>query len=148
MNRGPHPYENKHQLKTFFGNGMPPEIWNQFRARFGIEKICEFYGATEGPGGIFNLNRNEHSAGAVGYYGPLIRTFIRSDLKIIKIDPITEEPTRGKNGFCIECDYDEPGEMLIGMQGQGGRARFDGYYKNEKATSKKIIQNALKKGDV
>ncbi|KAI9260766.1 hypothetical protein BDA99DRAFT_560827 [Phascolomyces articulosus] len=148
MNRDPHPYENKHKLHTCFGNGMPPEIWNQFRARFGVKNICEFYGATEGPGGTFNLNKNEHSAGAVGYYGPLIRTFIRSDIKIIKIDPIKEEPIRDKNGFCIECNYDEPGEMIIGMQAQGGRARFDGYYKNNNATSKKIIQNALKKGDV
>ncbi|KAI8147283.1 hypothetical protein BJV82DRAFT_648107 [Fennellomyces sp. T-0311] len=148
MNRDPHPLETKHKVHTCFGNGMPPEIWNQFRDRFGIQKIAEFYGATEGPGGIFNLNTNQFSAGAVGYCGPLLRSTLRSEVKIIKIDPISEEPLRGKDGFCIECGYDEPGEMLIGMKAQGGRARFDGYYKNKSATSKKIIQHALKKDDI
>ncbi|KAI9482512.1 hypothetical protein BDB00DRAFT_933901 [Zychaea mexicana] len=148
MNRDPHPHERDHKLHTCFGNGMPPEIWKQFRERFNVQKICEFYGATEGPGGLFNLNVNDHGAGAVGYFGPLLRGLLRSEVKIIKIDPISEEPIRDKNGFCIQCAYDDPGEMIIGMQGQGGRARFDGYYKNSKATSKKILVDALKKGDI
>ncbi|KAI8147281.1 hypothetical protein BJV82DRAFT_709823 [Fennellomyces sp. T-0311] len=146
MNREPHPLEHKHKVHTVYGNGMPPELWNQFRERFGVKNIAEFYGATEGPGGTFNYNQNECGAGAVGHFGPLIR-FLRSELKIIKIDPISEEPLRNKRGFCIECKYDEPGEMIIGMDSQGGRATFGGYYKNSNASSKKVISGVFKKDD-
>ena len=31
-----------------FGNGLRPQIWEQFTQRFAIPKIGEFYGATEG----------------------------------------------------------------------------------------------------
>ncbi|KAI9260744.1 hypothetical protein BDA99DRAFT_560803 [Phascolomyces articulosus] len=147
MNRAPHPLERKHKLHTVYGNGMPPELWNKFRKRFGIKNIAEFYGATEGPGGTFNYNQGPKTAGAVGHLGPLVRRFLRSDLKIIKIDPITEEPVRNSKGFCVECKYDEPGELLIGLDGQGGRKRFDGYYKNKEATEKKLLYNVFQKND-
>ena len=31
-----------------FGNGLRPQIWQQFVDRFNIEQINEFYGSTEG----------------------------------------------------------------------------------------------------
>jgi fatty-acyl-CoA synthase len=31
-----------------YGNGMRPDVWNRFRDRFNIPKVCEFYAATEG----------------------------------------------------------------------------------------------------
>ena len=31
-----------------FGNGLRPQIWQQFTQRFAIPRIGEFYGATEG----------------------------------------------------------------------------------------------------
>lgn len=40
-----------------FGNGLRPEIWNEFVNRFNIRKIGEFYASTEGNNslGIFDL---------------------------------------------------------------------------------------------
>jgi len=35
-----------------FGNGLRPQIWNEFKERFGIKRIGEFYGATEGNANI------------------------------------------------------------------------------------------------
>ena len=40
--------DRNHQVKICFGNGMRPNIWREFKERFNIERICEFYGATEG----------------------------------------------------------------------------------------------------
>ncbi|CDS11756.1 hypothetical protein LRAMOSA04019 [Lichtheimia ramosa] len=147
MNQPHHPLEDKHQVRLFFGNGMGPDIWNAFRERFHIAEVDEFYGASEGPGGVFNINKNERTAGAVGYSGPLVH-LLRQELKLVKVDPVTEDPIRDAQGFCIPCDYMEPGELLVGLTGQGGRSGFDGYYKNKKATDKKLIHNAFKKGDV
>ena len=35
-------------LTTAMGNGLRPDIWNQFKKRFGIDRVTEFYGASEG----------------------------------------------------------------------------------------------------
>ncbi|KAI7886071.1 acetyl-CoA synthetase-like protein [Lichtheimia hyalospora FSU 10163] len=137
MNQPHHPLENKHQVRLFFGNGMAPDIWSAFRERFHIKEVDEFYGASEGPNGVFNINKNERTAGAVGYLGPLLHLF-RQDLKLVKVDPVTEDP----------CDYMEPGEMLLGITTQGGRSEFHGYYKNKQATDKKLIHDVFQKGDV
>jgi hypothetical protein len=47
------------------------------------------------------VNTGELGAGAVGLRGSLFR-LIRSEVQLIKIDPITEEPLRDKNGFCVK----------------------------------------------
>lgn len=42
------PEEKQHRVEMMIGNGLRPQIWNQFQARFGIKHIGEFYGSTEG----------------------------------------------------------------------------------------------------
>jgi len=42
------PSDRQHRIRVMFGNGLRPQIWNEFKERFGIERIGEFYGATEG----------------------------------------------------------------------------------------------------
>lgn len=37
-----------------FGNGVRPQIWNEFTERFNMPRIAEFYGATEG---IANISK-------------------------------------------------------------------------------------------
>ncbi|WP_237716258.1 AMP-binding protein [Moritella dasanensis] len=39
--------DKQHNLKKIIGNGLRPEIWDEFQQRFGIEHINEFYGASE-----------------------------------------------------------------------------------------------------
>jgi len=41
-------FDRQHRVRVMFGNGLRPQIWNEFKERFGIERIGEFYGATEG----------------------------------------------------------------------------------------------------
>ena len=48
LNAPPHPLERAHHMRAITGNGLRPEIWPAFQARFKIPKIVEFYGATEG----------------------------------------------------------------------------------------------------
>lgn len=45
-----------------------------------------------------------------------------------------------------QCSYDEPGELLVVIK-KGGPLEFKGYYKNEQATSKKILTHVFAKGD-
>ena len=48
-------FEKKHKLRLMFGNGMRPQVWQKFQDRFGVAKICEYYGSTEGNCSISNL---------------------------------------------------------------------------------------------
>lgn len=143
-----HPEERNHQIRLILGNGLRPDVWNRFRDRFAIPKICEFYASTEAPTAMTNLNTSEFGAGAVGFRGYLCR-LLRPDVRLIKIDPITEEPARPKknNGLCLECKFGEQGELVIPVN-LFGSLRFDGYYGNKEASHKNILRNVFKKGDV
>ena len=67
-----------------------------------------------GNGSLINYNGNEFGAGAVGSHGALLRLILRKKMVILKVDPLTEEPARDKNGLCIRvrnaelcvCDSD------------------------------------------
>lgn len=42
------PEEKTHKIRMMFGNGMRPQIWENFSKRFNVPLICELYAATEG----------------------------------------------------------------------------------------------------
>lgn len=44
--------EQKHHVRLMWGNGLRAEIWNKFVSRFGIQRIGELYGSTEGNSNI------------------------------------------------------------------------------------------------
>ncbi|CEP13847.1 hypothetical protein [Parasitella parasitica] len=140
-----HSQERNHNVKLVYGNGMRPDIWERFRDRFNIPKICEFYAATEAPTSLFNVNTGEMGAGAVGFRGKFFR-LLRSEVQLIKIDPITEQPLRDRNGNCIKCEFGEQGELIVRIDADGPIS-FDGYYKNAGATKKKILSDVFVKGD-
>ncbi|KAI7896403.1 uncharacterized protein EV154DRAFT_492130 [Mucor mucedo] len=140
----PHPEERNHNVRMIYGNGMRPDVWEKFRERFGIQEICEFYAATEAPTSLFNRNTGQFGQGAVGSRASLFR-LIRREVQLIKIDAITGEPELDKNGFCKKAAYDEQGELIVHMV--EGPVTFDGYYKNEGDTNKKILKNVFEKGD-
>ena len=62
-----------HTLRLAFGNGLRPDIWEEFQRRFNIGRIAEFFGATEANG--FTLNK-DGKVGAVGRYTPFFRVSV------------------------------------------------------------------------
>ena len=48
MNTPEKPDDADNPLHTMTGNGMRPDIWVPFKERFGIKRVSEFYGASEG----------------------------------------------------------------------------------------------------
>jgi acyl-coenzyme A synthetase/AMP-(fatty) acid ligase len=52
----PSPEDHNHSVHTAFGNGLRPDVWEAFRARFGVRNICEFYGASEAVATLLNYN--------------------------------------------------------------------------------------------
>ncbi|MCP4905232.1 MAG: long-chain-acyl-CoA synthetase [bacterium] len=138
LNSPPHPDERQHKIRIALGNGLRPEVWTPFQQRFGIPRIIEFYGATEGNLALFNL---EGRTGAVGYLPNFIRRLL--GVEIARFDLETEEVERGEGGFCLPARADEPGELLIKIS---ETVRFEGYT-DEGASAKKILRDVLEKGD-
>ncbi|KAI5712827.1 hypothetical protein M8J75_011500 [Diaphorina citri] len=135
------PEDTQHSVKMMIGNGLRPQVWEPFQKRFGLDRICEFYGATEGNANLMNA---DGKVGAVGYIPYIAIPFY--PVGLIKCDPETSEPIRNKDGLCIPCKAEEPG-ILIGMIKESrAESHFNGYA-DKKASEKKILRNVYNHGD-
>ncbi|PHS27393.1 MAG: long-chain-acyl-CoA synthetase [Robiginitomaculum sp.] len=136
------PAEHKHKIRAMIGNGLGPDVWKRFVERFGIHKIAEFYGATEGNVGLLNADGQIGAIGRIPWYAR--KSF---NLALVKIDRESLEPKRGEDGFCIRTGVGEPGEAIGYVDAKDARFRFDGYG-SKSDTNKKILRDVFKKGDV
>jgi fatty-acyl-CoA synthase len=144
VNSPPNPNERKHHLRLACGNGLRPDVWPQFKRRFQIPQIIEFYAATEGNVSLFNFDGKEGAVGRLPWW--LARRF---PIKIVRFDPESQQPIRDNRGFCIECQVDEPGEVIgkiIKHASKPGQ-RFEGYA-SEIETDRKILHDVFKTGDL
>merc|ERR1719265_69777 len=132
------PSDKSHSLRVAIGNGLRPEIWDEFQRRFNVPEICEFYGATEGAGALMNYCRNYEGQGAVGRSGPILSKFLPA--KLIKFDVANEKAIRDpRTGFCVECAANEAGELINPIKDlPGGIKNYEGYTSVE-ATEKKLM---------
>jgi fatty-acyl-CoA synthase len=132
------PADRDHTLRYAAGAGLRPDIWETFRDRFGIHKIFEMYGATEG--NVSLMNRTGRP-GSVGRPYP----FQHSQLKLARYDVGEDRLARGADGFLVECAVDEPGELL--GRTDRGMMHYDGYANDRAATEQKLVRDAFEKGD-
>jgi fatty-acyl-CoA synthase len=141
LNAPPSPLERGHQIRAITGNGLRPEIWREFQARFAIPRIVEFYGATESNVSMLNY---DGTVGAVGRVPDYLEWLLPS--RVVRFDVEKEMPVRAPDGLCIECGPDEVGETLGGISKRAGR-EFEGYT-NRADSDKKMLRDAFKKGDL
>jgi fatty-acyl-CoA synthase len=143
----PTAYDTGHKMRVAIGNGLRPDIWKEFVARFDLKEIGEFYGATEGNIAFFNhfYAGDDAAVGAIGHTGYIWRKF--QGWKIVQFDVVDEEPVRDKAGFCLECGSMEPGELLSPIVDGDPSKEFVGYHGNKKATESKIMRDVFVKGD-
>ena len=143
VNSPPHPREAEHRLRLCCGNGLRPDVWDEFRRRFRIPQILEFYAATESNFSLYNC---EGKPGAIGR----IPSFLahRISVALVKFDVETGEPIRNEEGFCIRCSANEVGEAIgkILDDGSSPGSRFEGYTDKE-ASARKVLRNVFVNGD-
>lgn len=132
-----------------FGNGLRPDVWDNFKERFGIDTIGEFYGATEGVSAVWNLSSNKFSSGAIGRNGSFSSAILKRELAIVEVDWTTELPLRDplKHNFCRRVKTGEPGELMFNVDPADVHSKFQGYFNNPSATESKIFRDVLVKGD-
>jgi fatty-acyl-CoA synthase len=132
------PRDREHRLRVAAGAGLRPDIWIPFRERFGIPRIVEMYGATEGNIALQNL---DDRPGSVGKPHPMLE----DQVALVQVDLATGRLVRGPDGHCIPCGPDEPGEIL-GKVGLGGSMEYDGYTDRE-ATERKLVRGVFAADD-
>ncbi len=143
VNAEPSVNDTRHRIRLCCGNGLRPDVWNNFKQRFCIPRILEFYASTEGNISLYNV---EGKSGAIGRIPSFLRH--RFPAALVKVDSETNEPLRDQRGFCICCEPNEVGEAIgrIADSGSNIGSRFEGYT-NEEATEKKILHNVFEHGD-
>ena len=141
VNQPEQPEERQHKVRLIFGNGMSTEVWAQVQNRFRIPKILEFYGSTEGNVSLINLDGRR---GAVGRIPKYMRK--KFNVRLVRFDPEAETPTRGPNGFCIECRPGEIGEAVGMINASDPRFAYAGYA-DKAASNAKVLRDVFAKGD-
>jgi fatty-acyl-CoA synthase len=143
LNAPTSPDESRHKIRLCTGNGLRPDIWMDFKTRFRLPEIVEWYAATEGNVLLFNM---DGKPGAVGRVPRWLEHKLQT--KVVRFDIENETPVRGPDGFCIECEPGEAGEAVgrIVVDPSAPGQRFDGYA-NQQETERKILRDAFAKGD-
>jgi fatty-acyl-CoA synthase len=143
LNSAPHPQETAHRLRLACGNGLRPDVWHDFKRRFRIPHIIEFYAATEGNVSLFNFEDKEGAVGRIPWF-----LESRFPTKVVRFDIDRQQPIRGAGGFCIECQPEEAGEVIGKILKDASKpgARFEGYA-TQVETDKKVLHDVFVKGD-
>ncbi|CAB4055331.1 SLC27A1_4 [Lepeophtheirus salmonis] len=101
------PEDKSHNIQLLFGNGLRPTIWNQFTERFGVTRIAEFYGSTEGNANLMNI---DCKPGAVGFASRLFPSVYPVRLVRLREDGnVLRDP---RTGLCVLCKPGETGEFV------------------------------------
>jgi fatty-acyl-CoA synthase len=132
LNQPPKPTDRAHKVRLIAGNGLRPEIWNEFTKRFGIARVCEFYASSEGNTAFINIFNVPQTTG-----------ISPTPLAYVEYDPDTGAPLRDENGRVRRVPAGEPGLLISPVN---RLQPFDGYTDKE-SSEKKLVRNAFREGD-
>ena len=135
LNRPKSEYVENTTLKQMFGLGLRQDIWEEFKSRFKIEQIHEFYGATDGAGGFYNL---EGRPGMIG------RISTPGSHAIVKVSQGSDDLLKDEKGNYIQCKHGETGMLLVAIS---ENSYYLGY-KDKDQTEKRIVRNVLEENDI
>ena len=127
--------DRSHNVTRVLGNGLRPDIWMEFKNRFGIARIHEFYGASEGNSGFVNIFNFDKTVGWSPGYG--------SDWDVVSYDVDEDLPIRGADEHLQKVEIDQTGLLIFKISEKNP---FDGYT-DAQASEKKILRDVFEKGD-
>ncbi len=111
LNQPPKPTDRAHKVRVIVGNGLRPDIWEEFTKRFGIKRVVEFYAASEGNTAFINIFNIPKSTGI----NPM-------PLAYVEYDPETGEPVRDADGRVRRVPSgsaraaDQPGQPAVAVR--------------------------------
>ncbi len=135
----PKPTDEQHKVRVNFSVGLRKEIWIEFQRRFKVPLILELYASTEGNIALVNVGGKP---GSVGCISPITPSSLNPHF--LKLHKDTMDYIRDAKGFCMDCDFNEPGELVCEIT---KTAPFPGY-RSDDNSQKKILTDVFKKGDL
>lgn len=132
LNQPPSSEDRNHSVYKICGNGLRPEIWKEFKERFGIRNVYEHFGATEIRGMFCNYFNRDCTIG-----------FNFDPYALVKYDIAADAPIRDEKGFFQRVEEGEAGLLLMKIVNP---TTFAGYT-DKQATIKKIIKNPFGNGE-
>ena len=119
-------------MRSAIGNGLRPDIWHEFRNRFGVKRLIELYAASEGNVAFANLFNKDQTVG-----------FTANPVALLKYDVDADEIVKDSEGRCSQVEEGEAGLCVGKISSQ---APFEGYT-NKEATESKILRDVFEEGD-
>lgn len=132
LNTAPSDKDQQHKIRVIIGNGLRPDIWMEFKQRFNIKHINEFYGASECNLVFTNALNLDQTAGIC----PLSYNIVAYDIE-------NDEPLRDKKGFMLPVKKGGTGLLITEVN---DKQPFEGYTDAD-ASQKKLFRDVFKKGD-
>lgn len=132
LNQPAKPTDRAHKVRVICGNGLRPEIWDDFAHRFGIGRICEFYASSEGNTAFINIFNVPQTTGI----SPMPVAFVA-------YDPDTGTPLRDDAGRVRRVAAGQPGLLISAVN---RLQPFDGYT-DAAASEKRLVRDAFRPGD-
>lgn len=133
INRPPDPGDRDHAVRRMVGIGLRTDIWQEFKARFGVEEVYELYAASEMNVAFVNAMNLDCTVG-----------WCPAPWALVQFDVASGEPARDSRGHCIRVGKGEVG-LLIAENSE--KFKFEGYT-DPTATENKQFRNVFKDGDV
>ncbi len=130
LNQPPCAEERGNSLTCMIGNGLRPSIWAEFKQRFEIQRITEFYASSEGNIGFTNVFNFDNTVG----FSPATYAIVRYDLE-------NDHPVRDAKGFMEKVGKGEVGLLISEIS---AKWPFDGYTDPAKSEAV-ILRDVFKK---
>ncbi len=124
--------EENNPIRSMLGNGLRPDVWDDFRKRFGVKRITEIYGASESNVSFLNFLNKDYTIGTGIVVTMIVKYDVDLDQIILDDRGRPEEVSDGQTG------------LLLGRIDD--KFLYDGY-KNKEASSAKVLMNVKKPGD-
>ncbi len=133
LNQPPSEGDRAHSVRKATGVGLRSDIWDDFKSRFGIDEVYEFYGASELNIAFINVMNLDRTAG-----------FCTAPFAIVDFDVDAGEAMRNSSGHMTRVGRGGTGLMISRVT---RKFRYEGYTDPE-ATERKLFRNVFKPGDV
>ncbi len=132
MNQDRSPNDKRHKVKKMVGNGLRPNIWMDFKNRFGVEDVVELYASSEGNIGMINLLNIDNTVGVCMF-----------PYAIVKYDQEKQEAVRNHEGRYIPVEKGEPGLLITKIT----KITQPASYTDPEKTKQLVLRDVFTDGD-